>query len=452
MRKLSLIISLGSLLNHIPYSIIPYVGHIYNKACRDLLEFESLEDTEKKVYVFRKVYKMVQYAIENIPFYKELYTKQGFCLSDLNSYEDIGKIPVINKSMLLAVPIEKRSMIGPGTFIANTGGSSGHPLSFYKSKNLKVKEMAYFHYLWGSLGYRKSDLRLHFVGRSHLKGKITYNMIENSLQVDVYTPFDIILKQLASLGCKIQFMHGYPSVLYEFALYCEGHQDEFNASGLAKSLRGVFLKSEFPYPLYREKIESIFGVKSFSHYGHTEVCALAGELHERFRYDVLQSYGYVTVRNMNGEDHLVTTTYDNFASPLIQYDTEDCVSSCIINDGLLDSFQMAGGRSGDFIIDKNGKRLSLTGIIFGNHHRLFDYCSQIQIAQQCAGEATIYYVPKSVLPDGFDARDYFEQTNIDIDFSFRKIDEPFKTMAGKVPLKVLTAQISDNQMIAGGAD
>lgn len=448
MRKLSLIISLGSLLNHIPYSIIPYVGHIYNKARRDLLDFEKLDDTERKAYVFRKVYKMVQYAIDNIPFYKELYSKRGFCLSDLNSYEDIGKIPVINKSMLLAVPIEHRSVIGPGVFIANTGGSSGHPLSFFKSKNLKVKEMAYFHYLWSSLGYRKSDVRLHFVGRSHLKGRLTYNLIENSLQVDVYTPFNIILKQLACLGCKIKFMHGYPSVLYEFALYCKGHQDEFNDSGLSKSLKGIFLKSEFPYPLYRKKIEDVFGVKTFSHYGHTEVCALAGELHEPFRYDVLQSYGYVTVQNLDGEHHLVTTTYDNFASPLIQYDTEDSVSGCIINDGLLESFQMVGGRSGDFIVDKNGKRLSLTGVIFGNHHKLFDYCSQIQIAQTRAGEATVYYVPKSVLPDEFDARNYFEKTNIDIDFSFRKIDEPFRTAAGKVPLKILSAQMSDNQIIS----
>lgn len=436
MTLLSLKIKIGSLLNRIPYTIVPYIGHIYNNAYKDILRFEKLPVAEKKAYVFEKVYAMVKFAIEKIPFYQGYYREQGFQLFDLKSYDDIKKIPIINKSMLLAVPIEQRSAMLKGSFVANTGGSSGHPLSFYKTKDLKVKEMAYFHYMWSTLGYKKSDVRLHFVGRSHLNGSLSYNLIENSIQADVYTPFDKILSQLEGLGCIIKFLHGYPSVLYEFALYCESHQTEYKASGLDKTLKGAFMKSEFPHPMYRQKIEEVFGIKTFSHYGHTEVCALAGELHDAFKYDVLQSYGYVAVREVDGERHIVTTTYDNFASPLIQYDTEDSVSDCMFDDGLLAAFQMSGGRSGEYIVDKAGKKLSLTGVIFGNHHKLFDYCSQIQIAQSEHGKATVYYVPKQKLPEGFEPADYFETNNINIDFSFREIKEPIKTKIGKVLLKV----------------
>lgn len=436
MGSLKLKIELGSLLNMIPYSCIPYIGHIYSRSYKEILAFEKLETSEKQEYMFQKVYEMVKYAIEKVPFYQEYYHKQGFQLSDLKSFDDLKKIPIINKAMLLAVPIEQRSTSMKGSFVANTGGSSGHPLSFYKTKNLKVKEMAYFHYMWSTLGYKKSDIRLHFVGRSHIGGKLAYSLIENAIQADVYTSFGNILQQLERLKCKVKYLHGYPSVLYEFALYCESHLEEYKVSGLDKTLKGAFLKSEFPHPLYREKIEAVFGIKTFSHYGHTEVCALAGELQENFRYDVLQSYGYVAAHKINDEEHLVTTTYDNFASPLIQYDTEDSVSNCIYNESLLVGFQMTGGRSGDFIIDKKGKRLSLTGVIFGNHHKLFDYCSQIQIGQKEPGMATVYYVPKQTLPSDFKPSDCFITQNIEMDFTFKQIENPIKTKIGKVLLKV----------------
>lgn len=436
MMWLNLKVKLGILLNHIPYTFVPGIGKKYISAIRDIETFERLTSEQRRKAIYDRVFSIVSYAVENIPFYREFYKEQGFSLDSLKDYEDIERIPVIDKRMLLEVPLERRSSEIKGTFVANTGGSSGRPLSFLKTKDLKIKEIAYLHHMWSTLGYKKSDLRLHFVGRNVLDGQLIYNFAENSVQSDVYTPFDKILLQLASLKSKIKFLHGYPSVLYEFALFCESHQDEYRKSGLDKTLKGAFLKSEFPHPLYRQKVESVFGIKTFSHYGHTEVCALAGEFDEPYKYDVMQSYGYVAIRNIDGEKHLVTTTYDNFASPLIQYDTEDVIDRCIEDNGVLQSFKMDGGRRGEFIIDRSGKKLSLTGVIFGKHHKLFDFCSQIQIGQKSPGEATVYYVPKQALPQGFDASDYFESQGIDIDFSFVRLSEPIKTRIGKVLLRV----------------
>ena len=438
MKILSIVIIIGSFLNRIPYSWIPVIGKTYKDILSGIESFEMLTIEGKKEYIFRRVYNITKYAVENIKFYQDYYRKKGFCLSKLKSFDDIKNIPIINKSMLLDVPIEDRSTIVKikGSFIANTGGSSGHPLSFRKTKNLQVKEFAYFHYMWRKIGYKKSDIRLHFVGRSNLNGKIRYNIVENSIQVDVYTPFDIILKKLSQLHCNIKYLHGYPSVLYEFALYCEKNQGEYIKSGLDKTLIGAFLKSEFPHPIIREKIEEVFKITSFSHYGHTEVCALAGEMHDKFSYDVMLSYGFIFPATINNETHLVTTTYDNFASPLIQYDTEDTVENCILNDGLLDSFEMTGGRKGEYVIDKAGKKISLTGLIFGNHHQLFDYCSQLQVTQPSDGKIVVLYVPKTDLPKDFHPDKYFATAGANFEVSFKKIDKPIKTPIGKVLLKV----------------
>ena len=438
---LSIKARIGSFLNRIPYTLIPYVGRIYNNARRDIYRYESMTLEERKDFVFKRVFAIVKYVLDEIPFYKEYYRNQGFQLTDLKSFDDIPRIPIINKTMLLKIPVEQRSVKLFNMYLVNTGGSSGNTLSFYKTINLKVKEMAYIHYLWSKIGYRKDEIRLHFVGRGSPKNGLNYNILENSIQVDVFMPYDKILSLLADLRCDIYYLHGYPSVLYEFALYCENHRDAYRKTRLDKTLKGAFLKSEYPFPMYRKKIEEVFCISTFSHYGHTEVCGIAGELHDSHRYDVLQSYGYVSECMIDGELHLLTTTYDNYASPLIQYDTGDSASNCEFEGGLLESFEMSGGRCGDFIVDKDGNKISLTGVIFGKHHRLFNYCSQVQISQSKQGLATIYFVPKQKLPDDFVPEKYFDTTNINLQFSFKQIDKPIKTKIGKVLLKVDEGQL-----------
>lgn len=434
--RLSFQVFFGGIINRLPYAVVPVIGRVYRKYWRMITKFDNLNSDEQLLYVFNKTKSMVEYAEKSIPFYQKLYRENGFDSTQLNNFEDLRKIPIVTKDMLMEVSIPERSNKLWNCYLANTGGSTGKPLSFYKTKDLKVKESAYFHYIWSSLGYNRSDLRLHFVGRGGNSNIISYNLIEHSIQVSVYTRFEVILEELSELKCEIKFLHGYPSVLYEFALHCEQHPTEFEKSGINRTLKGVFFKSEYPYPIYRRKIEEVFKVKTLSHYGHTEVCALAYEKEIAGRYNVLQSYGYVETLNKNGEHHLIATSYDNFASPLIRYDTEDIATSVCYDGALLSSFQIEGGRGCEYILDKKKKKISLTGVIFGNHHELFNFCKQIQVSQVSPGTATIYYVPKAPLPADFEPSNYFNMAGIDVDFNFRQIDEPIKTPIGKILLKI----------------
>ena len=68
---------------------------------------------------------------------RDYYDKNSFNPSDLKSFNDIQRIPIINKSILLEYPIEQRSCQIKGAVKVNTGGSSGKTLAFYSDPSCK---------------------------------------------------------------------------------------------------------------------------------------------------------------------------------------------------------------------------------------------------------------------------------------------------------------------------
>lgn len=428
-------IHIGMLLNKIPYQFIPIIGREYCRYKKEMIEYHNVLD--KRQWIFNRVYNIVDFAIKNIKFYQDFYKEKGFAIDMLKSFDDINKIPIITKQDLMNVSLDNRSVDVHFRNLSNTGGSSGAPLTFYKLKKHKIKEMAYYHAGWERYGFNKSNLRLQFVGRQSSNG-VKYELARNVLKVSVYEPFSNILKYLSNINDSaiVEYLQGYPSVIYEFALYCLMNKDEFEASNLKKSLKAIFLNSEYPHPTYRKKIEDVFCVRSIAGFGHTENLCMGMDFGSG-EYEVQQSYGYSESIEMNDGIHLIGTSYDNIASPMIRYDTNDLMDEVIIEDGILKKIKMTnGGRNGQYVIDNEGKKISLTGLIFGKHHDLFKYCSQLQISQSENGKATIYYVPILELPKNFEPANMFDDSGINIEFYFKEISEPIRTKAGKVLLLV----------------
>lgn len=432
---------MGQLLAYIPYSVRPIVGQCYARRKREIQLFESLSPEAKQRFIFNRMYDIVNYSINNIPFYKRFYADKGFSLSMLRGFDDIQRIPVINKNILLQYSIEERSNLHVPNFLVNTGGSSGHTLSFYVQPSSIGNEWAHIHEMWGQIGFRPSDLKLYIAGRSKVRHGVDYEFARHTLSLDMYMPFERTSPRLKMYLRKYPcyYLHGYPSVLSEFAEYCRCDMELLSL--LKGKLRGAFLTSEYPYSKYRNVIEEVFQIPTQSFYGHTERCIMAYETSEKFRFIPFQTYGYAEgLKNADGHYNLVGTSYYNQASPLIRYDTQDVIDNPFIENGIMTSFDIFEGRSGQFILDKNGRKISLTGLIMGRHHELFDYCSHIQISQQSKGEAVIYYVLKEK-NDSIDPKSLFDSSNTDIDFRFISISEPIRTISGKVNLLVKDVNI-----------
>jgi phenylacetate-CoA ligase len=439
---------MGQAVAWIPYSWRPGVGIIYRQRLRELKVYDELRTTERKEWILQRMRDVVQYAAVEVPFYRSYYARRKFDVECLRSFDDLQRIPCINKDVLLEYDLESRSRAVSDRYLVNTGGSSGRPLAFYVQSSQMGNELAHMHTIWAKLGYRPHDLKLTFGGRSNIRNGVEYDFIRHSLAVDLYAGFDIISSQLRRLlhRYRVSYLHGYPSAIYEFALYCQEHDPELLCM-MRSNLKGVFLGSEYPMPRFRQTIEGVFGVPTVSWYGHTERCILAYERHGPFVYYPFQTYGYAeAVVQKEGRVHLVGTSYYNRVSPMIRYDTEDEITAAHIEDSLLISFQVENGRQGQFIVDQSGKNIPLTGLIFGRHHRLFDFCSHIQVHQSQPGEATILFVPLKVGPI-LDLTQLFDTANVGIQFSFCEVAQPIKTPSGKVNLLLTDSDLRRSGML-----
>lgn len=430
---------IGVLLSHIPYRFRPGIGLPYAKHHKTITTFEKLDIEQQKALITLKYQKILQAAMR-VPFYKNLYAAQGQTPGYFRNFSDIAKLPVITKDMLRSVPLEDRSFETLGRYIANTGGSSGSPLDFYITPQLIPIEWAHMHTIWAKLDYRPSMLKLVFSGRNLGDKSIVYDGLRHSYTINVYKGFSDLLPRLRKVikNNSFSYLHGYPSALAEFADNCEQQAPDV-VENLRRTLKGAFLGSEFPAPLYRDRIESVFGIPTVSWYGHTERAILAWEKDEKYVYHPFQTYGYCEVipNEETGGWRLIGTSYGNWASPFIRYDTGDDVEPVEIKDGLLVSFRIRSGRLGEFVLDRNGAKIPLTALVFGRHHRLFDIAKFIQVRQVKDGVMTVLVTLKDKLPPGFVFSEWFDNSGLDMDIGFETVDEPILSPSGKVTLKTL---------------
>lgn len=434
-------ISIADLIRRIPNKINPFFGirHISNNLI--IKTYDSFAIEQQRQFVFEKFKWIIEYAYSNIQFYFDFYNQCGFTPDSLRSFDDIRSVPIINKEILLNYPLEKRSCEVKGSIKVNTGGSSGHTLDFYQqySEN-KYHDLIHMNHIWRSLDYKFSDTILGMSGISNIGQGIAYSIRNNAIVLDTYRSFDQLAPKLKSIAKlrPIRFLHGYPSILYEFAIYCNDYDHDLMKT-LRKTLKGAFLGSEYPHPTFRDCIEDVFHINTINWYGHTEGAVLAYEKDSKYRYNPFQTYGFSEI----SEDcHLLGTTYFNLSSPFIRYDTEDSVTDPEVINGILVSFELKNGRQGEYILDKSGKKISLTGLIFGRHHKLFDYCTHIQVCQKEKGQAIILYVKRAESMD-FNPIQLFDSNNIEMNFTFREIPAPLKTRGGKLNLLVTKDQLED---------
>jgi len=426
---------IGRYLTKIPFSW--RLGHTYTRFRREIERFPNGNTEQERAYIFERVRRITRHAYLNVPFYKAYYNERDFHPGQLNCFNDLQKIPVVTKSDLRNTPLSERSVPERGRMQVNTGGTTGEPLNFYLDANAFAREWAHMHHIWETLGYDKTDLKLTFRGKNIGDQAYAYNVVHNEYTVNGYRPLSSLSGELLALAEQknIRYLHGYPSAIYEFARYCKSACPKL-AEVLKGTLKGVLLGSEYPAPVYREKIEHVFDTPTLSWYGHSEMAILAYEEHEPFVYGPMHTYGYCeAIPDGSGEYRLVGTAYRNTASPFIRYDTGDRVDKVKTGNGLLREFQIATGRIGDFIVDKKGHRISLTALIFGRHHEIFNWARFVQVRQVEPGEATVVVtrpMEEREKHDNWSA--LFDSSDVDIEFDFEVRNEPVRTSEGKVKL------------------
>ena len=403
--------------------------------------FERLSPEDRRQWVFEKTRKLVVHAERSVPFYKALYAERGFSSSELKVFDDLQRIPIVTKADFKSCGIEERCDLSIAAADSNTGGTSGQPLSFRVEKALNDKEWAYIYHMWQRREWRPGALKLRFGGANLGERPCQYVPTEGEFLINTYLSQDVTCRAIAELlkNHPIHYLHGYPSAVAAFARHAGENFGKEIVQPIRQSLRGILLGSEFPAPLYRDIIEETFGQQALSWYGHSEKAVLAGEMDRAFVYHPFQSYGWTeAVVHSEGPSHrLVGTNLDGFACPFIRYDTGDTIEPLAFHDGLLDRFRIAEGRVGDIVFDAKGNEISLTALIFGRHHGIFEEASHLQVAQETPGEVLLLVSGVPSQPER-ERRfwDGFDTTGVSLQFSVRFLEAPIRTGGGKVALKV----------------
>lgn len=424
-----------------PLSRIPArwrVGPGYVHMSREIRQAEDLDAQAAEARLLRQLQRLLTHASTQVPFYRDFYREKGYVPQALQSLSDWAQVPTVTKQDLQKYPLAERCALGGKGLPSNTGGTSGAPLAFLVEPDSTPREWAHMHHIWSAHGYHVSQLKLR-IGGTYFKhaAPVSYHPRHNEYIVNANCPMPQVVDAVLALSAhkRFRWVHGYPSLVAEFAQVLAARQDA-SAHRFVAHLRGVLLGSEFPAPVYRQPISTGLSSNIVSWYGHSEMAVLARETAEGV-YQSLPTYGYAeSIPGEQGQDQrLVCTSLHNQVHPFIRYDTGDRIAP-VSQGGASLAFRIREGRIGDFVEDRVGRRLSLTSIIFGRHHAAFNDVLHLQVRQTHPGHITLLIVPQQMPGDVARLLGGFDFTGLDLGFDIEVMDKPLRTAAGKLKLKV----------------
>ncbi len=391
--------------------------HIINKS-------KKWSEGEFEDYIVTHFDAIFQFA-KKFKLYKEKYEKCGVLNLEIKSIDDIKKVPILTKD-------EVRGSITEftGRYLEDTGGTTGNPLQLYLNKEVWAKEWAFYHDAWGKVGYEPTCAKFQF-RYERLENKfLEYDFRHNSYLVNTYKMKDNYIEEFFNvlIEYKIKYFHGYPSVINDFLREIEDEISKEQKNRIKQQIKCCFYGSEMPLPNSIKYLKEVWGLDFISCYGHTETCILATTKQNTLKYFPYHIYGYAEEE----DGKLIGTSYHNFDMPLIRFDTDDRVKAEKFKNGMLKSFDIEEGRIFDAILDKKNLKMYPVGLYLKLGIENFNGINYIQFFQEKKGFLTVIITKNK--EEGFDKSNLKYIENLTVDFIY--LEEPIRTAAGKVPLRV----------------
>jgi phenylacetate-CoA ligase len=365
----------------------------------EFLEQSQWWDRERLAeYQLAKLRIILKHAGDHVPYYRALFRSIGFDPRMISRTSDLRGIPLLDKATVLA---------SPGDFIADnigaehrlyftTGGTMGQPLGLYNLRDSGLRERAFIYSLWARAGFRRTDQRAILRGWAvRDKQHWRYNARERAY---IFSNFHMTPENVARYAGvmrrrRLGYLHVFPSAAIDFARHLKDLGLE------PPRFRTVLAASENLYPGQRDFIESFYGARMFSWYGHTENVILAGECEVSNYYHIYPEYGFVEVIREDGSQaeaegdtgELVGTSLDNLAMPLIRYRTDDWAvigppkCECGRNYPLLK--ETYGRWHQEMLVGNLNNLISVTALNL--HNDAFDRVQQLQFYQREKGKVEL---------------------------------------------------------------
>ncbi len=250
---------------------------------------------------------LIKHTYQNVPFYHNLFRKKGLYPDDIQTKEDLVKLPIINKKLMrknyesFSCPIYRL-----GTF--KSSGTAGDPWrSHWSYLWIRMWEDIIWRG-WNWAGYTKGRRMASF-----LSGHIGYGasaglIIGGTINT---AKLESLVKQLKAY--KPQHFYVYPKAAYIVAKFLLEHNDT------SLKVESIISTAEKLFDWQREVIEEAFQCKVFDEWGSNDGGNTAYECSEQI------GLHHATERNIIElvDGRVIATDLWNYALPFIRYENGD---------------------------------------------------------------------------------------------------------------------------------
>ncbi len=432
------------------YRLIPIqwsYGREFRRYAVFLNETRLYSDEQLRDYVWQRLSALLRFAYDETDYYRSSLTAAGCTPNDIRSFDDFARLPLTNRRIVREnlEQMKPRSFRSTHPIKTTTSGTTGFPLTLYRSAAQEALRKAVVWRHYSDLGYDFKDRRV-TLGRPldfPQEHRYTHlDLLEANLWLNTFhlNPGDFHHIYEAAAEFAPKMIVGHPSSLYAFCLQAE----KSNLPPIAIPI--VYSYSEKLYPHHIEKFQSFFGGRVFDYYGNREN-TLAVARFSCGSYHIQSEFGYVEFVPDNkaavqvDAGSIVSTALENYSVPLIRYDTGDLgrplgrCSRCALPHPTM---EILGGRGKDVLVTADGfVNCHLDTFLARNGFIAADY---IQIYQREIKSVivrflpNVHYVPERDRPllqrlarEGLS--NYFE-------VELEELDKPPFTEAGKMPYVV----------------
>jgi phenylacetate-CoA ligase len=341
--------------------------------------------TKDEIYAMQnaKLRKIIDHAYKNVKYYNQIFKKNDLVPSDIQTTDDLYKIPVLTKDALRANKQEllaknySKGLLSAGW----TTGSTGTPINALRTPysiifesamiwrqrkwggvNVNSRRAAVWGTIWDKVivPYNRNRPPYWRINASEKQLLLSYYHISNDTLPVYFRQFDKF---------QPEFIEGFPSIILTLAKYLKRKNKFF-------PLKAIFTSSEPLYDLHRKEIEERFQTKIFDLYGQAERVAAATECSEHQGYHENPEYGIIEIIKgdkpvSDGEvGEIIATGLNNYAMPLIRYQTGDLTvrsdKRCLCG-RQMPLLQKIEGRKADRIITSDGRIIPGAGIMGAFH-------------------------------------------------------------------------------------
>jgi len=372
---------------------------------RELRLEEDLSGEKVREKQWQRLRNLLEHAYDSTPYYRRRLEEFGVKPSDVQSFDDLRKIPILSREDIREnfEELWSRRYARESLRSAATGGTTDTPVPLLRSADCLKDKLAIqtqldswanmwpgdkIFSLWGAQQDFPANptFRWRFYSR-YLMRRVT--VPTSLLKSEILESYRVLLNEF-----RPKIIYAYPTPL---ALFCEYLQDcgrSFHRPVSAICTAEPLLAQQ------REVIENTLGCQVFEHYGTRDFGMVGGECEGHQGMHLHPSGVYVEFAPIQGAEidglhEMLVTDLLNYGMPLIRYKINDCAilatEPCKCGRGFPMVKKIVGRTTDNFYLPDGSV---VPGVALTN--RVIQVCPglrKVQVIQHTTSDFHIRYVP-----------------------------------------------------------